>query len=356
MTELPSGKLKVELLDSILKDFRCRDGRVVLGPKIGEDAAVLDMGDRYLVVTADPITFTAGNIGYYSIHVNANDIAVHGARPRWFLATILMPRGASDEGSVRRIFQQIKEAMAPLKVSLIGGHTEVTDSVSRPVVSGMMIGEVDRDRLVTTAGARPGDAIFLTKGIPIEGTAIIASEKKDDLERKGVDRQLVSEARNFIYSPGISVVDDAFLAASSAPVSSMHDPTEGGLRAGLNEVAMAAGVTLAVRERDIPVYPHGKKLCRIFNMDPLGTVSSGALLFTAPEASRAGLEESFGRENIPLSVIGTVEEARGEKVYIEKEDGSRVPLPYRERDEILKLSQPGSQDQNLDEQGKGLGP
>jgi hydrogenase maturation factor len=334
---LPSGKLKFDLLDSILKRFKNRDPKVIVGPTVGEDAAVIDMGDEYLIATADPITFTADNIGYYSINVNANDIAVHGARPRWFLATILLPLGNSDEKTIRDIFGQIEAAMEPLDVTLVGGHTEVTDSVIRPVVSGLMLGEVKKESLITTGGARPGDLIFLTKGIPVEGTAIIAAEMEGDLKKRGVGREVIDEAKGFLYNPGISVVKDALLAKDTAPVSSMHDPTEGGLAAGLNEVAIAAGVTMTVREADIPRYPIGERLCEIYGIDPIGTISSGTLLFTADPKYKERLEEAFSKGKIPLAEIGVVEEASSDRVYIITNDGDRRPLPYKERDEILKI-------------------
>ncbi len=145
----------------------------------------------------------------------------------------------------------------------------------------MMLGEVEKDRLVTTGGARPGDLLFLTKGIPVEGTAIIAQEKADALRERGIDEATIERARRFLFDPGISVVTDAMTATSAAQITAMHDPTEGGLAAGLNELAMAAGVSITVREDAIPVYPEGRVVCDAFGIDPLGTIASGALLFTA---------------------------------------------------------------------------
>ncbi len=337
---LPSGKLKYELLDSILKGFSSEDPRVMVGPRVGEDAAVIDMGGSCLVVTTDPITFTAENIGHYSINVNANDIAVHGAVPRWFLVTLLLPEGETDESAVREIFDQVREAMRPLKISLVGGHTEVTDSVNRPVISGVMMGEVKSKSLITTGGTVPGDLVFLTKGIPIEGTAIIAAEREETLLKEGVDPKVISDAKNFIIRPGISVVEDARTAIEAAAITSMHDPTEGGLAAGLNELAIAANVSISVKREDIPIYPEGEALCKIFDINPIGAISSGALLFTAAPEQRGSLEAAFKKKNIPLGVIGSVEEPSADKVYIIEEgsaDSPRIPLPYTERDEILKI-------------------
>jgi len=336
-TLLPSGKLRYELLEDILAGLKCADPRVTVGPRVGEDAAVIDMGDRYLIATTDPITFTAENIGYYAINVNANDIAVHGAKPRWFMATILLPLGYADENMVREIFESIEHAMKPLDVSLIGGHTEVTDSVQSPVVSGLMLGEVKKEGLITTRGCRPGDLIFMTKGVPIEGIAIIAAEKEEKLVESGIPDEEIQRGKNFLFDPGISVVKDALLASKTADITSMHDPTEGGLAAGLNEVALAADVSMVVKEDAIPLYPEGRNFCELFDIDPLMTISSGSLLFTAGATEKERLEDSFLKEKIPLTVIGRVEEASQDRVYIEDQAGNRLPLPYQERDEILKL-------------------
>src|SRR5689334_9799498 len=178
MPLLPLGKLPGAMLQAVLDKHARHDARVVVGPRVGEDAAVIDVGDRYLVATADPITFATDELGWYALHVNANDVVVRGATPRWFLATLLLPAGATDEEGVQRLFAQLGEACEELEVTLVGGHTEVTHGLDRPIVAGTMLGEVAKDRLVTTGGARVGDAIVLTKGVPLEGAATIAREKE----------------------------------------------------------------------------------------------------------------------------------------------------------------------------------
>jgi hydrogenase expression/formation protein HypE len=176
-SRLPVGKLPIRTLERLLKRNKITDPRVIVGPGIGEDAAVIDTGnDRYLIAKTDPITFTADQIGWYAVHINANDIVTKGARPLWYLATLLLPEGLTTEGVAEKIFQDTMKACKNLGVSLIGGHTEVTGGLSRPIVVGQMLGEVEKKRLVRINGARPGDAIILTKGIAIEGTAVIARE------------------------------------------------------------------------------------------------------------------------------------------------------------------------------------
>src|SRR5499426_4559249 len=197
MQSLPIGKLRADTLQAIFDKHQFKDPRVVVGPRVGEDAAVIDMGDRYLVATSDPITFATAEIGWYALHVNANDIAVRGARPRWFLATLLLPAGASSEPAVEALFADLHAACDELDVALVGGHTEVTHGLDRPIVAGTMLGEVDKDKLVTTAGAKVGDAVVMTKGVPLEGAAIIAREKEAELRERGVSPAAMRRAKGF---------------------------------------------------------------------------------------------------------------------------------------------------------------
>lgn len=335
MRHLPVGKLRAEVLQAFFEKYAPADDRVVIGPKIGEDAAVLDMGDRYLVATTDPITFATDEIGWYALQVNANDVAVRGARPRWFLATLLLPEGATTDLSVEQIFSQVGRACEELEVSLVGGHTEVTHGLGRPVVVGTMLGEVAKDRLVTSAGARAGDMVLLTKGIPLEGAAIIAREKQRELLARGLPSALVERAKDFLHRPGISVVPEALLASELGPVHAMHDPTEGGLATALWELAEASGVGLRIDRERIPVLPEGERLCREFGLDPLGTIASGSLLLTLAPADAALVLHACAREGIDCAFIGRVV-PRDEGLTL-VEGGRSRPLPTFPQDEITKL-------------------
>lgn len=335
MRHLPVGKLRAEVLQALFEKYAPADDRVVIGPKIGEDAAVLDMGDRYLVATTDPITFATDEIGWYALQVNANDVAVRGARPRWFLATLLLPEGATTDLSVEQIFSQVGRACEELEVSLVGGHTEVTHGLGRPIVVGTMLGEVAKDRLVTSAGAWAGDMVLLTKGIPLEGAAIIAREKEKELLARGVPSALVERAKNFLHRPGLSVVPEALLASELGPVHAMHDPTEGGLATALWELAEASGVGLRIDRERIPVLPEGERLCREFGLDPLGTIASGSLLLTLAPADAALVLHACAREGIDCAFIGRVV-PRDEGLTL-VEGGRSRPLPTFPQDEITKL-------------------
>jgi hydrogenase expression/formation protein HypE len=335
MSVLPVGKLRAQLLQAVFDRHPVKDPRVVVGPRVGEDAAVIDLGDRYLVATSDPITFAAEDVAWYALQVNANDVAVRGARPRWFLATVLLPPGRTSDASVSALFDALAEACTELEVTLVGGHTEITHGLDRPILAGTMLGEVDKDKLVTTAGARAGDAVVMTKGIPLEGAAIIAREREAELLAAGVPAAVIARAKGFLRRPGISVLPEAQLACELAQVHAMHDPTEGGLATALWELADAAGVGLRIDRERIVLLPEGDRLCRAVGLDPLGTIASGALLLTMSPADAAIVIHALARERIDAHYIGQV--VARERGVVLVEGGRERPLPVFPQDEITKL-------------------
>jgi hydrogenase expression/formation protein HypE len=337
MRSLPIGKLRADTLQAIFDKHQFKDPRVVVGPRVGEDAAVIDMGDRYLVATSDPITFATAEVGWYALHVNANDIAVRGARPRWFLATLLLPAGTTTDASVNALFAELHAACDELEVTLVGGHTEVTHGLDRPIIAGTMLGEVEKDRLVTTSGARVGDAVVVTKGVPLEGAAIIAREKEAELRALGISPTVIRRARAFLKTPGLSVRPEAEIACELTTVHAMHDPTEGGIATALVELANAAGVGLRIDRERIMVLPEGKALCAAFGLDPLGTIASGALLMTLTPADAGIVIHALAREAIDCHFIGQVV-PRSQGVTLMS--GSRQePMPVFAQDEITRLFQ-----------------
>ena len=333
---LQTGKLNVQILRKLLQRYSKTDEKVLLGPRIGEDAAAIDMGERVLIVTTDPITFATNEIGYYSVMVNANDIATTGAEPRWYTVTILLPEVQGTESLVDSIFQQIHRACEKLSISLIGGHTEITHGLDRPILVGQMIGEVQREALITTAGAKPGDIILLSKGICIEGTSLIAREKEGDLSSRGIPQDLVERAQRFLFDPGISVVEEARLAFQAGHVHSMHDITEGGLANGLHELSMAAGVGIVVEKDCIPIYEESRKLCEAFGLNPLGVIASGSLLITASPPETEKILERAHRHGAAITRIGRVEAAGSPSVTMLTSKGYE-PVPYFDRDEVVKI-------------------
>lgn len=333
-TPLPVGKLPPDLLQRLLARSPVADDDVLLGPGIGLDCAVVRHGDSLLVFKSDPITFASDELGWYLVQVNANDVATTGARPRWLLVTLLLPQGESDEVLVETLMSQIFRACRERNIAVIGGHTEITHGLERPIAVGTLVGEVSKERLVTPQGATPGDALLLTKGVPIEGTAILAREFPERVARVLSPEEL-RQAADFLYEPGISVVDDAQTALSAGRVTAIHDPTEGGLAAALWELAEASGCGLVVERAAIPVPAVSQKICNELGLDPLATIASGALLLTTTAADAPQVNAVLQEQGIPSAVIGEVVPGPP-AVWFANEDGQE-PLARPDRDELARF-------------------
>jgi hydrogenase expression/formation protein HypE len=333
----PVGKLPPRVLEALLA--RCpvpKSSGVIVGPRLGEDAAVIDWGPKYLVAKTDPITFTAERIGWYAVHINANDIATLGARPRWFLATLLLPETGTSTALARRIFDDALRACRALGITLCGGHTEITAGLSRPIVVGQMLGEVEKSKLVRKESQRPGDLILLTKGIALEGTAILARAKARLLERR-LGKAVVRRAQGLLFRPGISVVREALLAVRHGEVHAMHDPTEGGLLSGLYELARAGRVGLRVWKARVALLPETRALRQVLRFDPFALIASGALLVVVSARTASRVLHVFARSGIAAAIVGEVRrEAEGIQLLEEGAAQAR-PLRLPARDEIARL-------------------
>lgn len=331
---LPAGKLPAELLAAFLGRLP-RDPSVVVGPGIGRDAAVVRAGSELLVLKSDPITFATDAIGWYALNVNANDVACLGATPRWFLASVLLPEGATPS-LAQRILDDLAHAAQHLGVTLVGGHTEITAGLDRPIVAGTMVGLLSEDQLLTPERAHPGDAVLLVRGIAIEGTALLARECAETL-RQILDPELVSRCQRFLFEPGISVVTAAHLLQRTLgpALRYLHDPTEGGLATGLHEVAIACGTGLVVEERAIFVYPETRTLCTALGLDPLGLIASGALLAVVSPDSSALALETLRQAGIPATQLGWLDPDPSRRVLLSAK-GER-PLPTFAVDEVARL-------------------
>ena len=333
-TILPVGKLPPYLLEKLLLQYGSGDKRVIVGPSIGEDATVIDFGDTCLAAKTDPITFVSKDCGWYAVNINANDIATMGAVPRWFLATILLPEGKSTEEYVKEIFANISRACSELGISLCGGHTEITAGLNRTIIVGKMLGEVVKDKLVLSSGAKTGDDILMAKGIAIEGTSIIARERENYLSKRNYKPRILKRLRNFVKEPGISILKPALLANSLPGIHAMHDPTEGGLSTGLYELAKASKVGLEIDKDKIYILPECIKLCDEFGMNPLGLIASGSLIIITAQESTNQVQKLLKKNLIPVSVIGKVVRKPGVRLI---ENGKKRIFPYFARDEITKI-------------------
>ena len=327
------GKFPHSLLEKLLQQPRFNDHRVLLGPGLGEDAAVIDMGETLLIAKSDPITFAIDRIGWYAVQVNANDIACMGGTPRWFLATLLVPESFT-ENQAGELFNQVLDACNSINVALIGGHSEVTYGIDRPIVSGSMLGEVTRDRLIKTGGAQEGDSIVVTKGLAIEGTALLALERAEDLRRAGVNDDTITQCINLLDSVGVSVITDAAVASTITHIHSMHDVTEGGLVTGLREVASASGLGLAIEEGGIPVLPMTLEVCQALELDPLGLLGSGALIITLSPEFVPSLLSNLENAGIDGWEIGRMMPIEEGLVSIGRT--GEVELPQFSRDELAR--------------------
>lgn len=319
----------------MLSNAPTTDPRVILGPGIGLDCAVLDMGDTLLVLKTEPITFVTDAIGWYALQIAANDVATTGAAPRWYMATLLLPERSTTPALVEEISSQAYQACRELGVTIIGGHTEITYGLDRPIMVGTLIGEVTREKLVTPRGARPGDRVLLTKGVPVEATAILAREFPHRLEGTFTPEE-ISAAQNYLYQPGISVLRDAQIAVAAGQVTAMHDPTEGGLAAALWEMAQACGHGIIVDLNAVKIPDLPRRICDLFGLDPLATIASGALLITAPAPDAEKITAALSQAGIDCAEIGQVVVSHTPEVYdISGSVWELLPRPAR--DEITRM-------------------
>jgi len=326
--KLEAGKVPNKLLSALLKDLPPLGEEVIIPPCIGLDAAALKIGDRTLAFTTDPITFTKKNIGKYAVRVNVNDIACMGCRPRWFLSTFLLPIGTTDT-ELYDLWHELVDELKVFGIQAIGGHTEVTAAVNQPVLTCQMIGEPVNDKILDLRDARPGDKVFLWRGAAVEGTALLANERYDDLKEHILPEQL-DTMKNMINVPGICIWPAAEKLFPIDGLVAMHDPTEGGVATALHEVADAAGGGIEIDGDLVPVLSETKQLAEILHFDPLGLLASGSLIIVCrPEAAET-IVSTLQSERIAL--IGELTENQERTIAF---DGKKQELPRYDRDQIL---------------------
>lgn len=297
---------------------------VVLGPAHGEDAALVRLGGELWAVASDPVTFAAHGAGQLAVIVNANDVAVRGAVPRFFLAVVLLAESEATPDRAAELLDEVRAACVELGVTLIGGHTEVAPGIDHSLVCGTALGPV-AGRPITTAGLRPGDRVGLVRTAGLEGTAILWGEwgpRLAPLHPAGA-----FPANEVAADPArLLVVREALAAAACPAVSALHDVTEGGVGEALYELGQASGCVVAARREDVPVLASTRALCRDLGLDALGLIGSGALLVGCAEDGARKLEEALAMIDAPLAWIGRAHAA----------PAVVATLPRFERDELLK--------------------
>ena len=321
--KLPPGKIPINLLTEVVfKNLGAKRKEVVLGPTAGFDGSVLDVGNKSLIVSMDPITGAVERIGWSAVNVNANDIATFGVEPIFLVSCIMLPEGA-ERSTVETITRQMDAAAKDLGIAIVGGHCESTPGLTNPIVVGCIMGLTDRGNYITAGGAKPGDRLILTKSAGIEGTAILASDREQQLA-KILGTEMLDNAKKF-YSQ-ISIVKDALTAFKTGGVHAMHDPTEGGILGGIHEMADASNIGVRVYQDKIMVEPETAKICRYFEIDPLQLIGSGALLIAAEPKKTNEIVESLNNNRIYAAEIGEFGGTPNKRLLI-KRDQTAQELP-----------------------------
>lgn len=325
-----AGKIPNHILREIVfKHLGAEREDVILGPSIGVDGALVEVGDKVLVSSMDPITGAVNRIGWLAVNISANDVATFGVQPTFFSSCILLPE-SSNTSVVQVICDQIGKAAKKLGMAVIGGHSEITPGIKHPIVVGHSTGITEKGRYVTSRGAKPGNKLILTKIIGIEGTAILASDRREALMPK-LGSSALKTAEGFFDK--ISVVKDAISAFEAGGVTAMHDPTEGGVAGGIHEMADASGVGVRVFEEKMPIAAETLKICEFFKIDPLQLISSGALLIAAKVDSTAKILKRLAANNVEASIIGEVLHSPQDRILVRK-DGSVVELVRPDYDHL----------------------
>ena len=283
---------------------------VVIGPAVGEDAAVVRLKGELLVAKSDPITLATRDLGRYLVEVNANDIAVMGATPRWLLLTILVPPGHNADRHFSTIMRQVQEACGDANIALVGGHSEVTDGLSRPIAVGAMFGEIRNSRILDKRMIRPGDELFMTGSLAVEGTAVLARDFGSVLRSRGLGSKFLRRASNLLFEPGISIVREAEIAAEVPQVRALHDPTEGGIIAAVYELGVRSKCGIHLEADSIPILPETSAVCQALGLDPLRLLASGSMLIATAPGSGGALADAVADTTIGLTKIGTFQPAR----------------------------------------------
>ncbi len=329
---LPSGKLDPSFLTRLLARVKTDRPDLLLGPRPGTDAALVQIGPEVLAITSDPITFVTTRLAAYLVQVNANDLAVCGARPEYLVLDLLVPPGTPAH-DLEAFFEDLRAEIHPLGIAVIGGHTEVTDAVQRMVAVGTLIGRVEARHLHPDQ-VRPGDRLLQVQPVPIEGMAILAQEMPETL-REVLGEEEIQKCQRLMDDPGIGVLAWAQRIWPIREVRWMHDPTEGGIATAIHEMAMATGLGIVVEPDRFLVLPEAQKAARRLKFDPLGLIASGCLLVAVAPEGVDRVRAALQGEKVPVQEIGKFQKEPG--VWVQREGEPPAPLPMFAQDELTRL-------------------
>ena len=337
MVGMLPGKVPPEILQKIVfANLGKKDPDILLGPSLGEDASVIQIGDKVIITATDPITGSVADVGWLAVHVNANDIAAFGIHPRWFLTSIMLPEKTTPE-ELGYIMKQIDDAAQILGIAIAGGHSEITEGINRPIVAGFMIGIADQGEYVTSSGARPGDSIIVTKSMALEGTAILAKEGAAHLTPK-VGLDIVERAKTLRAK--ISVVAEGIAAFETGYVTAMHDPTEGGLAGGLHELCDASKVGFEIYIDAIPIDDSTKAICDALNINAMELISSGSMIICCNKENATEVVNTIQSRGVSASIIGKIVQDFDRRIIVTDSDGFTLQRPAKDAlwDALKKIS------------------
>ena len=329
---LPLGKLARKILENKVLKYASGNETVLLPPKFGEDGSVVKVGDEIIVSAADPITGATAEAGWLSVHVNANDVAVHAAKPMWYTTIILLPKTASED-EIERVMSGISEGLEEVKAVLIGGHTEVTERVNETIIAGYMVGvPMVKGRFVRSGDAKPGDSILVTKGAGIEGTYILATDFGEKLD---LDKGILKRALEFKQL--ISVLRDVEVLVNKIGleyIHAMHDATEGGLLGGVYEMSIASNLGFVLEEENIFIREETREICSKIGIDPLKLISSGTLIVAIDREIAEEAVKVLKKEGIDAFIAGTF---GGDERLLVRKDGSVEKIVRDILDELWRI-------------------
>lgn len=332
---LKIGKLDNELLKSIVIDkIKFKRDEVLVRPGIGEDCAVIDYGEYECVLSTDPITAAIEKIGSLAVHISCNDVASNGVEPLGLLLTVLLPEGTTEK-DIEKLMAQAAEAAEELKVEIIGGHTEITTAVNQPVIVSTAVGRGHKESYEDKM--KPGDSIYITKMAGLEGTGIMATDKRAELEKILTDEEL-EQAEKMLEM--VSVVPEGVLAGSIG-TTAMHDITEGGVLGAVWEMCRISGTGAEIIKEGIPVSPVTEKICSAFGIDPLRLISSGSMMMMVAGENTEKMEKAMSDAGIKLTKIGIVTDIEQGLTLISNKGKEEIEPPGS--DEIYSFMGKGSE-------------
>lgn len=326
-------KFSYEVLQECVYPFTAsEDPDVLLGAAFGEDVSLTRVSDHILASHVDPIISAVGNIGWLATHISCNDIATAGIPPRWLLALVLVP-DRDDTELLKEIMADIQRAANSLGVSIIGGHTEYSPGVSRPLVAITALGSTGDREAVHTGGAQIGDRVLVTKGIALEGTSILAGDFVEQALEFGLGEEDLHQARELMED--VSVVEDA-LTLTEHGVTAMHDVTDGGILENLLEIGHASGAGIEVDHRQLPIPGIVRAFAEAFEFDPLQMISSGTLAATVPAQNAKSALAALHAKGIKAVDVGEVVDGQGVWVH-RPETTTHYTDMQAEKDELARL-------------------